>query len=147
MRHLMSHAYTVLVGFVRFNLSEKASFFKKKCLLAIFLIKKRKTSPENTNIRRRLVDNYSQYLPKGLRQNYKHFNTAKLAFDKGDFVKAMDLLLQVEYDELLLNIDAKVILLKIYYQEESYAALGAFLDSFKMFYIVKSHLLTSKLIT
>lgn len=79
------------------------------------------------------VDNYSQYLPKGLRQNYKHFNTAKLAFDKGNFAKAMDLLLQVEYDELLLNMDAKVILLKIYYQEESYAALDALLDSFRMF--------------
>jgi hypothetical protein len=79
------------------------------------------------------IDNYSQYLPKVLRQNYKHFNTAKLAFDKGNFAKAMDLLLQVEYDELLLNIDAKVILLKIYYQEESYDALEALLDSFRMF--------------
>ena len=79
------------------------------------------------------IDNYSQYLPKELRENYKHFNTAKLAFDKGDFVKAMDLLLQVEYDELLLNIDAKLILLKIYYQEASYDALEALLDSFRMF--------------
>ena len=79
------------------------------------------------------ICDYSQYLPKELRGNYKHFNTAKLAFDKGDFVKAMDLLLQVEYDELLLNIDAKVILLKIYYKEGSYDALEALLDSFRMF--------------
>ena len=79
------------------------------------------------------INNYSEYLPKTLRANYKHFNTAKLAFDKGDFVKAMDLLLQVEYDELLLNIDAKVILLKIYYQEKSYDALEALLGSFRMF--------------
>jgi hypothetical protein len=79
------------------------------------------------------IDNYSQYLPKELRANYKHFNTAKLAFDKGNFAKAMGLLLQVEYDELLLNVDAKVILLKIYYQEESYNALDALLDSFRMF--------------
>lgn len=79
------------------------------------------------------IDNYSQYLPKERRETYKHFNTAKLAFDKGDFVKAMDLLLQVEYDELLLNIDSKVILLKIYYQENELAALEALLDSFRMF--------------
>lgn len=79
------------------------------------------------------IHNYSQYLPSKLRENYKHFNTAKLAFDKGDFAKAMDLLLQVEYDELLLNIDAKVILLKIYYQEDAYDALEALLDSFKVF--------------
>lgn len=79
------------------------------------------------------IDNYSQYLPKERRETYKHFNTAKLAFDKGNFVKAMDLLLQVEYDELLLNIDAKVILLKIYYQEKAYDALEALLDSFRMF--------------
>ena len=79
------------------------------------------------------IDNYSQYLPKERRETYKHFNTAKLAFDKGNFAKAMDLLLQVEYDELLLNIDAKVILLKIYYQEDAYDALDALLDSFRMF--------------
>jgi hypothetical protein len=79
------------------------------------------------------INNYSEYLPKTLRANYKHFNTAKLAFDKGDFAKAMDLLLQVEYDELLLNIDAKVILLKIYYQEEAYDVLDALLESFRMF--------------
>lgn len=79
------------------------------------------------------IRDYSEYLPKELRENYKHFNTAKLAFDKGDFAKAMDLLLQVEYDELLLNIDAKVILLKIYYQEGAYEALEALLDSFRVF--------------
>lgn len=79
------------------------------------------------------INDYSQYLPKELRANYQHFNTAKLAFDKGDFTKAMDLLLQVEYDELLLNIDAKVILLKIYYQEGADVALDALLDSFRMF--------------
>lgn len=79
------------------------------------------------------ISNYSEYLPKELRENYKHFNTAKLAFDKGDFTKAMDLLSQVEYDELLLNIDAKVILLKIYYQEGAYDALEALLDSFRVF--------------
>jgi len=79
------------------------------------------------------INNYSQYLPKESRENYKHFNTAKLAFDKGDFNKAMELLLQVEYDEFLLNIDAKVILLKIYYQEGAYDALEALLDSFRVF--------------
>jgi hypothetical protein len=79
------------------------------------------------------IRDYSQYLPKELRENYKHFNTAKLAFDKGNLTKAMDLLFQVEYDELLLNIDAKVILLKIYYQEGAHDALEALLDSFRMF--------------
>jgi hypothetical protein len=79
------------------------------------------------------IENYSEYLPTHLQENYKHFNTAKLAFDRGDLKKAMQLLIQVEYDELLLNIDAKVILLKIYYQEGYNDALEALLESFRVF--------------
>jgi len=79
------------------------------------------------------ITNYSQYLPAHLQESYQHYNTAKLAFDKGDFEQAMTLLIQAEYNELILNIGAKVMLLKIYYQENHYNALEALLDSFRVF--------------
>lgn len=79
------------------------------------------------------IEEYTSYLPDHLKYNYQHFNTAKLAFDKGDYQQAMELLTQVEYDELLLNIDAKVILLKIYYQQGYDDALEALLESFRVF--------------
>lgn len=79
------------------------------------------------------IEAYSGYLPEHLQESYQHFNIAKLAFDRGDFRSAMDLLIQVEYDEVLLNIDAKVILLKIYYQEGYDDALDALLESFRVF--------------
>lgn len=79
------------------------------------------------------IDNYSQYLPVDVRESYKHYNTAKLAFDKGDFDYAMTLLGQIEYDNLMLNIGAKVMLLKIYYQEHLYDTLNSFFDSFRVY--------------
>jgi hypothetical protein len=79
------------------------------------------------------IENYSQYIPAHLRENYQHYNTAKLAFDKGNFDDAMTLLRQIEYDDLMLNIGAKVMLLKIYYQENYYETLNSFFDSFRVF--------------
>jgi hypothetical protein len=79
------------------------------------------------------IETYTPYLPEHLKENYQHFNTAKLAFDRGNYQEAMSLLVQVEYDEILLNIDAKVILLKIYYQQGYHDALEALLESFRVF--------------
>lgn len=76
---------------------------------------------------------YSAYLPLHLQDNYKHYNTAKLEFERGNLDAAMQLLTQVEYNDLLLNIGAKVILLKIYYQEKHNDALDALLESFRVF--------------
>ncbi len=45
----------------------------------------------------------------------------------------MELLATVEYDDVLLNIGAKVLLLKIYYQEGYWDSLEALLDSFRIF--------------
>ena len=79
-----------------------------------------------------------------MQESYQHFNTAKLAFDKGDLKKTIDLLAQVTYNEVLLNIAAKVILLKIYYQEEDYDTLEALLDSFRVFLNRKKEITASK---
>ena len=79
------------------------------------------------------IASYSSFLPEYLRSNYKHYNTSKLVFERGDFDQAIELLVQVEYDDLILNIGAKVMLLKIYYQEQNYDALDALLDSFRIF--------------
>lgn len=45
----------------------------------------------------------------------------------------MDLLLQVEYDDIFLNLDAKIILLKIYLANGDYEALDSLLDSTKVY--------------
>lgn len=76
---------------------------------------------------------YSKYLDVEHPQNYEHHNTAKLEFMRGDLDKAMSLLIQTEYDDLFLNMTAKVILIKIYYLQDSFDALEALLESFRVF--------------
>ncbi len=79
------------------------------------------------------LETHSQHLPPTHQANYQQYNRAKLAFAKGDFSTTMQLLATAEYDDVLLNIGAKVLLLKIYYQEGSWEALEALLDSFRVF--------------
>lgn len=79
------------------------------------------------------VERYSQFLPDDLKNDYQHYNTARLAFAQGNYDQVMDLLIQADYDDLLLNIGAKVMLLKIYYQENYYDALEALLESFRVY--------------
>ncbi|MGH1336333.1 MAG: hypothetical protein ACRBFS_09410 [Aureispira sp.] len=79
------------------------------------------------------LEHYTPYLPAVHQANYKHYNRAKLAFSKKDFATTMELLATVEYDDVLLNIGAKVLLLKIYYQEGYWDSLEALLDSFRIF--------------
>jgi hypothetical protein len=79
------------------------------------------------------LEQYTSYLPSAQQAHYQHYNRAKLAFAKSDFSTAMQLLSTVEYDDVLLNISAKVLLLKIYYQEQTWDALEALLNSFRIF--------------
>jgi hypothetical protein len=76
---------------------------------------------------------YTPYLNSKYQKNYHHFASAKLLYTKGDYDETMRLLLQVEYDDLFLNLDAKMILLKIYYEQGSSDALEALLNSFYIY--------------
>ena len=61
------------------------------------------------------------------------YNTAKLYFHQDQFDKAILLLQQVEFDDIFINMDAKVMLLKMYYKIEYPDALEALLNSFDVF--------------
>jgi hypothetical protein len=80
------------------------------------------------------IKEYTAYLPSKFKHTYKVYSTAKLHYSRGDYTAALQLLLQVEeYDDLFLTLDAKVLLLKIYYEEESIDALLALIASFNVF--------------
>ncbi len=61
------------------------------------------------------------------------YNTAKLYFHQHQFDEAIVLLQQVEFDDIFINMDAKVMLLKMYYTMEYIGALEALLNSFDVF--------------
>ncbi|MGH1338524.1 MAG: hypothetical protein ACRBFS_20580 [Aureispira sp.] len=81
--------------------------------------------------------NFIQEAPKWLEKRYLasqvDYNTAKLHFTLQQFEQAMLLLQQVDFDDIFMNMDAKVMLLKMYYRTQQMDALEALLNSFDVF--------------
>ena len=84
------------------------------------------------------IDDYAQFLQPQYRQNYQHYNHAKLAYEQKQYEKAMQLLIRVEYDDVFLNIDAKIMLMKMYYQQKNHDALYSLIESVRVFLSRKS---------
>lgn len=79
------------------------------------------------------IPNYAKHLDKSNRDSYVHYNTARLYFAQGNYKASLSLLAQTEYDDVFMNMDAKVIQLKIYYEEQEYEVLDSLLQSFTVF--------------
>ena len=79
------------------------------------------------------IQKYRLKLEPKYRENYIHYNLSKLLYAKKNYKEAMGKLHQVEYDDFFLNLDAKILLLKIYYHLGEYDVLDSFLISFNRF--------------
>lgn len=76
---------------------------------------------------------YQEALENRFKTNYVHYNLSKLRFHQQNYSEAMQRLQQVEYDDLFLNLDAKVMLLKIYFELKEWEVLDSFTISFQRF--------------
>ncbi len=74
---------------------------------------------------------YKDTIEAKYRENTFNYNLAILYYRKPDFEKAMQLLQQAEFHDPLLNLNARRMLLTIYYSEKEFDALQSHLDSFK----------------
>lgn len=79
------------------------------------------------------IPQYAQQLEPNSQESYQQYSQARLCFARGDFDLAMSLLVHAEYEDLLLSLGAKVMLIKLYYQQAAWDALEALLDSFRVF--------------
>jgi len=79
------------------------------------------------------IPTYALKLKGDSKNNYRDYSLARLTFARGNFDQTMQLLTQADYDDILLNIGAKVLLLKLYYQQKYWDALEALLESFRIF--------------
>jgi hypothetical protein len=77
----------------------------------------------------RFIHQYKDMLPHNHREGSLNFNLAKYYYETGDYVRAMPLLSQMEYDDVLHNLGAKVLLAKMYYELEEWTALDNLLSS------------------
>ncbi len=79
------------------------------------------------------LNDFKDKLPIKERENLFRYNLAHLHFRKNDYPKAMELLRDVHLKEALQNLDARRMLMRMYYETKEYAALDSLLESFKTF--------------
>lgn len=79
------------------------------------------------------IHDYREKIEQRFRESAFHYNLALLYFRKMDYNKALELLSQAEFKDVLHNLDARRMLLRIYYDLGETEALFSLLDSFSIF--------------
>jgi hypothetical protein len=79
------------------------------------------------------IHDYKQYLDDDHRENYTTFCLADLYYHKLDYKKAMRYLAAYEYDDILLNLNSRAMLTKMYYELNETIALEAHLESSRVY--------------
>lgn len=79
------------------------------------------------------VENYKNYLPADSRQNTYSFNLARVYRFQKKYDKVLDLLQNVEYEDIGVNLISKMMLLITHYERKDYEVLNSFIDSFRVF--------------
>ncbi|MEL6657806.1 MAG: hypothetical protein AAFP77_15555 [Bacteroidota bacterium] len=79
------------------------------------------------------IENYAQYVEEEYREVFSNFCWAKLAFERHDYPLAHKLLVHFDPSDLLISLNAKTMLLKIYYEATEYDALDSLLESMRVY--------------
>ena len=83
------------------------------------------------------VENFLNEYKSALSEEYREpiyaFNLARLRYHLGDFEEALPLLQREIYRDLLLNLSAKTLTAKIFYESEEYNVLSSHLDAMQQF--------------
>ncbi len=79
------------------------------------------------------IHKYGQFLAKEYQENYINLSLAKLFFAKKDYDKAMQLVNQYEFKDILDNLSAKTMLLKMYYELSEFQTLESLLESMRAY--------------
>ncbi len=83
------------------------------------------------------IGRFEPFLEEKYRAAHRNYNLARLYFARKDYRQAMPLLARVDESDLLLNLDSRVMLLKMYYETEEWDALDALLSSFRVLLLRK----------
>jgi len=79
------------------------------------------------------IEQFQHHLEEKERQSIVNFNLSRVYFEKGDYNQAQRLLTRFEYDDMLFNIIAKTMLLKIYYEQGELDAFESLLESMRIY--------------
>lgn len=79
------------------------------------------------------IEGYQNLLEEKHRKGTVNFSLSRLYFEKGDYDKAQRFLVEFEYDDMLQNIIAKNMLLRIYYEQDELDAFESLLESLRIY--------------
>lgn len=79
------------------------------------------------------IEKYKNFVEPKYQETYVHNAYSMLYFAQGKYEETVVRLQQVDYKELFITIDAKVLLMKVYYELDEYDVLESFINSFKVF--------------
>ena len=88
-----------------------------------------------------LINNIKSKLPEKVRDNAYTYNLAHYYYQTKEAKKAIRLLRSVEFTDVYYNLDSKVMLLKIYFEEEEEEAFYALVAAFKV-YLLRNKLIS-----
>lgn len=81
----------------------------------------------------KFIEDFQHLIEEKQRESTVNFNRSRIYFERGDYNKAQELLTRFEYDYFFLNIIAKTMLLKIYYETDEYDAFESLLESMRTY--------------
>ena len=82
---------------------------------------------------RQFLIDYKATVEADFRESAFRFNMARLAYHEKNYEEAMELLRDTDQADLLINLYAKNLLLKIYYEMGEFKLLESFLDAFQIY--------------
>jgi hypothetical protein len=72
---------------------------------------------------KQFISKYLSYVPEADRRNSEVYNLARLYYATGELKKALKLMQDVEFTDIYYHLDAKALLVKIYYDTNSFESL------------------------
>jgi hypothetical protein len=82
---------------------------------------------------KKFIEDYKEFLPKEERENAYQYNLANYYYFTGNFKKCLQLLQTVQFTDVYYNLDARSIILKIYFEEKEWDLLHDHTFAFKAF--------------
>lgn len=79
------------------------------------------------------LEDYRRRLEPAFRDTSYFFNLARCRYEKGDHDAALECLTRIEYDDILQNLSAKTLQMKIYYDTAAWQSLDSLLDSLAIY--------------
>ena len=83
------------------------------------------------------VENFQEFLSLKFRKSFVNYILGRLHYDKGNYDKTMDYINEAEIDDILLNLNSKLLLSKIFYEQENYNVLESLLESMRTYLVRK----------